>query len=250
MQAQLLILGCLLARACLERPEFFGYRLAWDETGQQLTLFLNGGTTESGTWQVMVMRLHMVILWGASEWYEMTIVLPPIVIPSTSAANMRKGLFCHPMTTKVWTGIAYLLGRAIFSCILAESDAASANLKLGAFLTAVAKNHHSSHFLHWLCSLHQAQLSEISMVAAAGKSIKMVARLYSLTLLLKGASMMASMFIFAHFDGVKLRGNVAYSSWAGSCRLRRLCTRALQLHFGALHAFCCLPGREKASSLD
>ena len=193
MQAQLLILGCLLARACLERPEFFGYRLAWDETGQQLTLFLNGGTTESCTWQVMVMRLHMVILWGASEWYEMTIVLPPIVIPSTSAANMCKGLFCHPMTTKVWTGIAYLLGRAIFSCILAESDAASANLKLGAFLTAVAKNHHSSHFLHWLCSLHQAQLSEISMVAAAGKSIKMVARLYSLTLLLKGASMMASM---------------------------------------------------------
>jgi hypothetical protein len=49
MQIQLVLLGCLMARARLERPTVLGYRLAWDETGQHITRTEQGadGSTSS-----------------------------------------------------------------------------------------------------------------------------------------------------------------------------------------------------------
>ena len=35
LQVQLIVLGCLVARAALQQPDLFGFRLAWDETGQR-----------------------------------------------------------------------------------------------------------------------------------------------------------------------------------------------------------------------
>lgn len=57
LQAQLIILGCLVAKAALEAPSCFGWRLAWDETGQKLTVQMKDSNDQL-TVHLMVARLR------------------------------------------------------------------------------------------------------------------------------------------------------------------------------------------------
>ena len=73
LQVHLIILGCLMVRADVEKPLIVGTRLIWDETGQQLTATLPTGR-EATTYHIMVARLRLLVCWGAREVYSLVVV--------------------------------------------------------------------------------------------------------------------------------------------------------------------------------
>lgn len=80
-----------IAQRC--KPKVVVSRLAWDETGQRLCMEATGGgiTSEqqSGTYQVMVCRLRILIAWPVEVGggvVDLECTLPPCIVPSPSAA--------------------------------------------------------------------------------------------------------------------------------------------------------------------
>jgi len=186
LNCQLLIIGCLVARAHLEAPTFVGMRLAWDETGQRVTV-RQKQVNERSVWQIMVVRVKLMVAW-AQESYVFDVVFPPLLVKSVAAASIFAGLYLHPLTAPIWRGINYLMMQAEFAVSFAETDAAAANLKMGAvILDNAAKGQFHG---HWLCSLHQAQLCEVSVTTSL-TSLKVMSRLYSLSLLLESGGLFA-----------------------------------------------------------
>ncbi len=76
--------------------------------------------------------------WTGACVYSMTFILPPILVLATTAAALFNGLYHHPLNNKMWTALMYIAGRAGFTICLSESDAASSNVKLGAFQSSMA----------------------------------------------------------------------------------------------------------------
>ena len=197
LNVQLVILGCLVARAAIEQPSFFGFRLAWDETGQRLSARNEDGVQRS-VWNVLVSRLRLIIAWG-DECYSFTLAFPPILVASVSASSVFNGLFLHVTAARMWRAINYLIQRAQFTLSLCETDAAVANQKLGAVIFSTSAENQCH--LHWFCSLHQAQLDEV-LVTAALFVFKLIPRMYSLSLLLQNGG------FFYRLKGFHLRSVV------------------------------------------
>ena len=195
LRLQLLLLGALVARARSSRPVFFGSRLAWDETGERVTLQVPGATQEqqNSVWHVLVSRLKLVVAWsrpdGVLQPFTIALVLPTLVVPSTSAASIFSQLFHHPLNAAIFTAVRELSELSTFATKLYETDAAYANQRLTAHLFTTAEA--NDLMCHWLCSLHQLQLVESAVTACVGRKCNLIAKLYSLTLLLRsGGSFM------------------------------------------------------------
>lgn len=208
LQTQSLVLGCLMARATAERPSFVGIRLGWDETGEKVQVdlgvaFATPDKLTVGTWNVMVTRLRLIICWG-EESYDFAFVLPPLLVASTSAANLYYGIHRHAFYQPVWRAVLYLFQRAEWSLLLSETDAASSNVRLGAHQLTMCGDR--THFAHWFCSLHQAHHVDASIAAVASRAWSLISRLlYSFTLMLRNTNMFTRMRLFS---GVVLRAKL------------------------------------------
>ena len=167
-----------LSRSC--KPAFVLRRLSFDETGQKLTLSVPGCSAEQecSVWQVMVARLAVTIGWDGRGVYNFDIVLPPLLVTSTSAEHIYRALHCRQYAG-IFAAI-HLLGSLSDEYVeLDETDAAPANHKLHA---ASLMKDEKAYKCHKMCSLHQNQLIEVQLLAVTGMSL--LSRLYSLTLLL------------------------------------------------------------------
>lgn len=116
----------------------------------------------------------------------MMIALPPLLVPSTSAACLYNSLYLHPFCARIWKALNTLIAAAPFALALSETDAAISNHRLGAAQLAAALP--NQHHAHWFCSLHQAQLAEGAVTNVINSAHKVVPRLYSLACLLKGTA--------------------------------------------------------------
>lgn len=187
LHLQLLVVGAIVMKARLCRPEFTMSRLSWDETGEKINLNLLGCSAVS-TWHIMVARLRLVISWGQRP-YMMNIVFPPLICPNTSAAAMYYQLFQHPLTSPLMHGLEMIHACSDLPVYLVETDGFAANEKLIAHLLNSASA--QTLFCSWLCFLHQVQLIEASLTSCVGLCI--VSRLYSLSLLLRSSGLFARM---------------------------------------------------------
>ena len=153
LRLQLLLLGALVARARSSRPVFFGSRLAWDETGERVTLQVPGATQEqqNSVWHILVSRLKLVVAWSRPDGVTLPIhhcprfcevplrfcgvaprvceasLLSTLVVPSTSAASIFSQLFHHPLNAAIFTAVRELSELSTFATKLYETDAAYAN---------------------------------------------------------------------------------------------------------------------------
>ena len=175
--AQNVALGQLLVAAQRRPPSFALLRLAWDETGQQMTL---KSSATAQVMQVMQLRLALVVAWGPKTW-SCKVCVPPQLIPGVSA----EALFAAMQSRTV----APILAAARSICNLAEvavevmeTDAASGNEKLCANLLR-----QSGSLWCWKqCSLHQHQLVQVQLLSFAnGPGFNMLSRLFSITTFLR-----------------------------------------------------------------
>jgi hypothetical protein len=181
LASQNLLLGSLIMMANRERPAFVMTRLAWDETGERMTI--GTSATESSVWHVLVSRLRLLIAWqteSGTHCFSYAFILPPLIVPSTSAACIWHQLFFSQLTGPLFHAVSLLRQAAVLSVDLNESDGAYANDKLTAHLLACSRP--TTLWDHWHCSLHGNQLIEVAPLAAVGN--KLLSKLYSLTILL------------------------------------------------------------------
>lgn len=68
----------------------------------------------------------------------MMIALPPLLVPSTSAACLYNSLYLHPFCARIWKALNTLIAAAPFALALSETDAAISNHRLGAAQLAAA----------------------------------------------------------------------------------------------------------------
>ena len=171
--AQNKALGQLLVAAQQRPPSFTLLRLAWDETGQQMTL---KSSATAQVMQVMQLRLALVVAWGPKTW-SCKVCVPPQLVPGVSAEAIFDAMQSRT--------VAPILAAARSICNLAgvavevmETDAASGNEKLCAHLLR-----QSSSLWCWKqCSLHQHQLVQVQLLSLAnGPGFNMLSRLFSIT---------------------------------------------------------------------
>jgi hypothetical protein len=213
ISCQNMALGKLVSLCKAQAPMFCFSRLAWDETGQKLTLQLQGFHTEqmASTWHVLVARLTLYVTWAGGGSCSCHVVMPPCILSSTSAALIHNGLFRFPGTKPILAARDLILRSATHRAVdLCEFDAATPNLLLEAYLIQqrsaddrpVSKE-------SMLCRLHQQHLIEVVVLDTC--SLSVVSRLYSFTLLLKGSGYFwrlvraVSNVVADPVDGVEIR---------------------------------------------
>ena len=201
LRAQLYLLGWRCKLATDRQPDIVVSRLAWDETGEKLTSCLpqSCGTAnqQRSTWQVMVSRVRIVVCLVDEHGGRPTIIdwvlnVPPVVVRTPSAPEIYYGLFHSHLTRPIMMGRFLLMQRAKLSVDLSETDHAGANVRLEAYLlhkatTLEAQGVRPMLKAHLPCRLHQQQLIEVLLLAVTGSWV--LSRLYSFTLLLRGAGM-------------------------------------------------------------
>ena len=193
MLCQRLVLTMLRRRARSHQPTFAMCRICWDETGESFCLNKMGagstGMDKPVTWHVLVARMKLLVAWSHDETYEINIVLPCLVVPSTSADSIWQQLYGHPWHAPIMEGMHEILERAVVGIFHRETDAAAANLRLVVFW----ESNSTSAVLdsHWLCSLHQLQLVEVAVSASV--RCNLISKMYSLTLLLRSSGLWARM---------------------------------------------------------
>ena len=133
----------------------------------------------------MVARLRMFIAWETTaagiQVFAYTIILPPLVVPGTSAGQLWHALFHSPLTGPMLHAVSLLRQKAKIVILHHETDGAYANDKLAAHLHSLfgaGKNM----FEHEHCALHANQLIEVALLAVFPK---LLSRMYSLTKLFK-----------------------------------------------------------------
>ena len=136
MYFQIQLLESILSECIAEPPEVAARRLAWDETGEQMTMSIP--TCVKGkfkyftsTWQILVSRITLVVGSLSKGLRFIDIVMPPIHIPTVSAEWLRNGLYWHRLTWRVHNLVHAILETATFMCMrIEEADYASGNDKL------------------------------------------------------------------------------------------------------------------------
>ncbi|CAK0896530.1 unnamed protein product [Prorocentrum cordatum] len=188
LACQNLVLGCLIMLASTNRPLFIMTRLAWDETGERLALGSGTEGCDTSVFHVLVARMRMLIAFedptgpeAPPKVFSYSFIMPPLVVPSTSAGNIYHALFWSEFTGPIFHAVTLLQQRARFVINLNETDGAHANDKLAAFLLSCNS---LPNFLweHLHCALHANQLVEASILTSLGT--KILSRMYSLSLFL------------------------------------------------------------------
>ena len=184
LESQLLLIGALVMLTSIHRPLICITREAWDETGH-LCLFRTDSDQSASEcrsrWEIMVLRVSLCLVWHSSSGLQplfMEFVVPPVVIPSTSAANMYYSLRYHPAFAKFQSALAILRSHARLKGYLLETDAAYANEKLIAYFLMNAPST-VDHLIAWkCCHSHKNMHVENMVLASVNKTL--LGKLYSM----------------------------------------------------------------------
>ena len=172
MENQLKILGMLIALATAHPPLFCVTREAWDETSQLMIFRPDANDEETAfraKWEVMVLRVSVCMGWGPSSgreplFYEF--IVPPVVLPTTSAANMFYSLRNHPAFMKFQASLHILRHKCSFKGYVMETDAAFSNEKLLAYFMQMAPPT-NDHFISWkACHSHKGMHVQTMLMAS------------------------------------------------------------------------------------
>ena len=136
----------------------------------------------------MVYRCEVVVGWPKESGRQPMVynfLLPPIVVPSTSAAAMYQALRGHPSYLKFQRALYILRAHAHIRGFLLESDAAYGNEKLVAHI--MRQMPCGAHLCAWkTCHSHRNMHVETSVVSAV--DARLLGQLYSLCAFVKTAS--------------------------------------------------------------
>ena len=150
-----------------------------------ITVTVGISSTECSTFHVMVARLRLFIAWETAaagiQVFAYTIILPPLVVPGTSAGQLWHALFHSPLTGPMLHAVSLLRQKAKIVILHHETDGAYANDKLAAHLYKLFGAGQNM-FEHAHCALHANQLIEVALLAVFPK---LLSRMYSLTKLFK-----------------------------------------------------------------
>lgn len=108
---QSVALSKVLEMAQQRRPSFVMWRLAYDETGEKVTLPCVGlgPQQQASTWQVMVSRLEMIVGWSPTQLVKSSIILPALLVTSPTAENMYNCLYYHKLFQPIQAVLRLLL---------------------------------------------------------------------------------------------------------------------------------------------
>ena len=192
LQYQLCLLDGLIGLATLHPPLFCITREAWDETGHVCgfrTEHDDPSTDSKARWEVMVVRVSICLGWDPRSgrqpvFYEC--VIPPVVIPTTSAASMHDSLRNHPSFMAFNRRLHTLRSQCAMQGYVMETDATYSNEKLIAFFMNIAPST-VDHLLAWkTCHSHTNMHVETMIMSAI--DAKMVGSLYSMCSFLSSSS--------------------------------------------------------------
>lgn len=144
------MLQCVIALATMFPPLFCITREAWDETSQVFRFQPSTGNAASeciSRWGIMVLRCSVCIGWGSGSGKQPTVyefVVPPVVLPSTSASNRYYALRYHQNCMSFQSCLHTLRERCSLKGYVMETDAAYGNEQLLAcFLSKAPPGDHS-----------------------------------------------------------------------------------------------------------
>lgn len=185
MNQQCVLLAKLIALCSKHQPKAFIKQIKWDET--QLLCSLNADKSEQrvqSTWQVMAVRLKVVLVCSSGQILVFRVVMPPVVLLASGAHHIYYGLRYHP----VYHAVNHLLDLLAKTCqhrvCIWESDGAYSNERLMGHLINKNKSADIKVLnIHCKCQNHQAQLLNVSLLACCGHNI--LNRLYGLAVFLR-----------------------------------------------------------------
>jgi hypothetical protein len=108
---QSVALSNVLEMAQQRRPSFVMWRLAYDETGEKVTVPCVGlgPQQQASTWQVMVSRLEMIVGWSPTQVVKGIIILPALLVTSPTSENMYNCLYYHKLFQPIQAVLRLLL---------------------------------------------------------------------------------------------------------------------------------------------
>lgn len=108
---QSVALSNVLEMAQQRRPSFVMWRLAYDETGEKVTVPCVGlgPQQQASTWQVMVSRLEMIVGWSPTQVVKGIIILPALLVTSPTSENMYNCLYYHKLLQPIQAVLRLLL---------------------------------------------------------------------------------------------------------------------------------------------
>lgn len=179
-------LGHLVRLAKLRRPQLVVCRTAWDETGQRLRTQREELSTEqqAGTWEVMVCRQRVVVVWPSGSAVQVEMTLPPCIIPSPSAPNIYAGIFHNPASKHILAAREILFGLAEKGVDISETGAATSNYRVEAHL--IGRRTRGTSKGHFVCRLHQHHIIETTVVCTTDD--KTLSRIYSFACLMRSSN--------------------------------------------------------------
>ena len=189
---QLQLLGSLCKAFQANPPLHFTTLYKFDETSEKLW-FKGTGHQESHvntTLNVMVIRVNLRWTWSITadnevvRCFSLPLVVPPVVVLGTSAAQLWHGLWYHPLTRPIMSAIAILASLSKRSMSVVVTDDAAANAKLDSFWRQLCEQAGEFH-CRLPCMMHQLHLASVSVVQGTDHGKSLVNTLYSASLLLR-----------------------------------------------------------------
>ncbi|CAK0907198.1 unnamed protein product, partial [Prorocentrum cordatum] len=227
-------LGAIVVAARARRPSFCISRLAFDETGERITVPVKQGDTtsdECATWHVLVARLTIYIGWHSDEHgttvVKHTVVLPNLVVASPSAPHIHAVLFRHKVLTPIFAALRLIQDLSDRALSIVETDAAMANDRLWAHMVASSRQ---SGVLdcRFVCRLHGMQLIRVVLLAVVAGQL--LSRLCSIGLLFVKTSYFTKMVKGVPAILASDRLVIAHAPTPGSMEYAREV-----IHFAAVH---------------
>ncbi|CAE7243872.1 unnamed protein product, partial [Symbiodinium sp. CCMP2592] len=182
-----------LAQWCLAEPPLLVIKhFKWDETQLQCTMNADkSGCRVRSSWQVLVCRMRLVVVWPNGTNVVCRVVMPPVTLLATGAEHQYYALLHHPAYKCINALVGLLRRTALVNIDIAETDGASSNLRLLAHLSQKAKlsvfgppgSRHPVLFAHCRCMNHAVQLNNAALLGLIGSNS--LNRIYGLTVFIR-----------------------------------------------------------------
>ena len=200
MHTQELMLSTMVEAFEHAPPDYFIKHLSWDETGEKLTVKESGASSRVSTHEVMVARMRVGWGWAGCRPMQLELVIPPTSVRTPAANSLYYALMNAPYMARIRELLGKMMCMATkYRAAINEIDGASGNDKLCAHLLSLDEDS-GTPVLHCskLCHLHQNHLITTAVVLSL--SANLIARLYSMALLLRSGGYFRRLHL--HCSGV------------------------------------------------
>ncbi|CAE7838142.1 unnamed protein product [Symbiodinium necroappetens] len=151
----------------------------WDETQLQCSMNADKSGRVRSSWQVLVCRMRLVVVWPSGTNLVLRVVMPPVTLLATGAEHQYYALMHHPAYKCINSLVGLLRRSALVNIDIAETDGASSNLRLLAHLSQKAKlsvfgppgSRHPVLFAHCRCMNHAVQLNNAALLGLIGSNL-------------------------------------------------------------------------------